>query len=107
MLVMTRKVGECIVIGDNVVVTVVRLAGGMVRLGIEAPSDYSVMREELLRGAGDVVRGKDKSSVEADVATRAPSATPAAPSAAPAASPDLPASGRRESSGPSADAASE
>jgi carbon storage regulator len=48
MLVVTRKVGEKIIIGDRVTVTVVRIAGGMVRIGIEAPKDYSVMRRELL-----------------------------------------------------------
>lgn len=48
MLVVTRKVGEQIVIGDRVTVTVVRIAGGMVRIGIEAPKEYSVMRRELL-----------------------------------------------------------
>ena len=47
MLVMTRKVGERIVIGDNVTVTVVRIAGGLVRIGIEAPPDYTVVRREL------------------------------------------------------------
>jgi carbon storage regulator len=52
MLVMTRKVGERIVIGDNVTVTVVRISGGMVRLGIEAPQDYAVFRRELT-GAGE------------------------------------------------------
>jgi carbon storage regulator len=47
MLVMTRKVGERIVIGDNVTVTVVRIAGGLVRIGIEAPPEYIVVRREL------------------------------------------------------------
>lgn len=47
MLVLSRKVGESFVIGDNVVVTVVRIAGGGVRLGVEAPEDYTVIRKEL------------------------------------------------------------
>lgn len=47
MLVLSRKVGESFVIGDNVVVTVVRIAGGGVRLGIDAPADYVVVRQEL------------------------------------------------------------
>ena len=48
MLVVTRKVGERIVIGDNITVTVVRIAGGLVRIGVEAPSDCPVVRRELL-----------------------------------------------------------
>lgn len=47
MLVLSRKVGESFVIGDNITVTVVRIAGGGVRLGIEAPNDCSVIRREL------------------------------------------------------------
>lgn len=47
MLVLTRKVGESFVIGDNITVTVVRVAGGGVRIGIEAPDDCTVMRREL------------------------------------------------------------
>jgi len=48
MLVVTRKVGERIVIGDNVTLTVVRIAGGLVRIGIDAPSDHVIVRKELL-----------------------------------------------------------
>ena len=47
MLVLSRKVGERILIGNNIAVTVVRLASGGVRLGIEAPPDMPVVREEL------------------------------------------------------------
>jgi carbon storage regulator len=47
MLVLTRKVGESFVIGDNITVTVVRVVGGGVRIGIEAPDDCMVMRQEL------------------------------------------------------------
>ena len=53
MLVVTRKVGERIVIGENVTVTVVRIAGGMVRIGVEAPADYAIMRRELITGHVD------------------------------------------------------
>lgn len=48
MLVVTRKVGERIVIGDQVTVTVVRIAGGVVRIGVDAPAEFSVVRRELL-----------------------------------------------------------
>ncbi len=47
MLVLSRKVGERILIGDQVTVTVVRITGGGVRLGIEAPVEMAVIREEL------------------------------------------------------------
>jgi carbon storage regulator len=48
MLVLSRKENERLVIDGNIVVTVVRLAGGKVRLGIEAPASVQVKREELL-----------------------------------------------------------
>jgi carbon storage regulator len=47
MLVLTRREGERIQIGDNVCVTVVRIVGGGVRLGVEAPPEVSVLRAEV------------------------------------------------------------
>ena len=47
MLVLSRKVTERIRLGDNIVVTVVRVSGDRVRLGIEAPPDVLVLRDEL------------------------------------------------------------
>jgi carbon storage regulator len=47
MLVLSRKVGEKILIGDKIAVTVVRIAPGIVRLGVEAPQDLTIVREEL------------------------------------------------------------
>ena len=47
MLVLTRKVGESIVIGTNVRVTVLEMQGRQIRLGIEAPSDIPVHRGEV------------------------------------------------------------
>ncbi len=47
MLILTRKVGESINIGNDIKVTVVSLEGGQVRLGIEAPRDIIVHREEI------------------------------------------------------------
>lgn len=47
MLVLTRKPGESIVIGDDIVVTVVRVAGQKVRLGIDAPKEVRIDREEI------------------------------------------------------------
>lgn len=48
MLVLSRKVGEKIVINDNITLIVVAIRGNCVRLGIEAPDDVHVMRSELL-----------------------------------------------------------
>ncbi|MEO2007056.1 MAG: carbon storage regulator [Pirellulaceae bacterium] len=47
MLVLSRKETERIKLGDSIVVTVVRVAGDKVRLGIEAPPDILVLRDEL------------------------------------------------------------
>jgi carbon storage regulator len=47
MLVLTRKVDEKIIIGNDIVLTVVKIEGSRVRLGIEAPSDVAVFREEI------------------------------------------------------------
>jgi carbon storage regulator len=48
MLVLTRKLLEKLYIGDDICVTVVRLEGGQVRLGIDAPREVAVVRAELL-----------------------------------------------------------
>ncbi len=48
MLVLSRKLGEKIFIGDNICITVVDVDRGKVRLGIEAPRDVPIFRQELL-----------------------------------------------------------
>lgn len=48
MLVLSRKENQQIQIGDDVVLTVIRVAGDQVRIGIQAPREVSVMRTELL-----------------------------------------------------------
>lgn len=47
MLVLSRKESQRIRVGDSVVVTIVKIAGDKVRVGIEAPSDVLVLRDEL------------------------------------------------------------
>lgn len=47
MLVLSRKERERIRLGDSIVITIVRVSGDRVRLGIEAPGDMLVLREEL------------------------------------------------------------
>ncbi len=49
MLILTRRIGESIVIGDDVVLTVVEVRGDAVRLGIAAPRSVNVHREEVYR----------------------------------------------------------
>jgi len=48
MLVLSRKQNERIVIGESVVVTVVRISGDKVRVGIEAPAEMRVVRDEIV-----------------------------------------------------------
>src|SRR5258708_7739997 len=48
MLVLTRKIGERIIIGDDVVVTIVSVRGGHVSVGIDAPKAVAIRREELI-----------------------------------------------------------
>jgi carbon storage regulator len=50
MLVLSRKLNEKVVIGDGIVVTVVKIDRNQVRLGIEAPGDVSIFREEIMPG---------------------------------------------------------
>tara|TARA_B110000444_G_C18837422_1_gene596829 strand:- start:138 stop:365 length:228 start_codon:yes stop_codon:yes gene_type:complete len=47
MLILTRRVGETLVIGDDVTVTVLGVRGNQVRLGVNAPKDIAVHREEI------------------------------------------------------------
>jgi len=47
MLVLTRKVGEGIVIGDDITIKIIEMKGGAVRIGIEAPRDRKIYRQEV------------------------------------------------------------
>lgn len=47
MLILTRKPGESLYIGDNVKVTIVEIKGNQIRVGIEAPADLRIYREEI------------------------------------------------------------
>ncbi len=53
MLVLARKLDESIVIGDNIVVKVISVDKGVVKLGIDAPSDIPIVRNELLEDVKD------------------------------------------------------
>ncbi len=47
MLILTRRVGETVMIGDEISVTVLRVKGNQIRLGVNAPKNVSVQREEI------------------------------------------------------------
>ena len=47
MLILTRREGESVLIGDEVTITVLRVKGNQVRLGVNAPKEVSVQREEI------------------------------------------------------------
>jgi carbon storage regulator len=49
MLVLTRRAGESVMIGDDVVITVLEARGDVIRLGIQAPRDVQVHREEVYK----------------------------------------------------------
>jgi carbon storage regulator len=48
MLILTRRVGESLMIGDDVTITVLGVKGNQVRIGVDAPRDVAVHREEIL-----------------------------------------------------------
>ena len=61
MLVLARKVGESIVIGDNITIKVVALENGIVKFGIDAPREISIIRSELI----EEVKESNKAAVQA------------------------------------------
>ena len=76
MLILTRRVGETLMIGDSVTVTILGVKGNQVRVGITAPKDVAVHREEIFQrigreSAGGSEAGGDKASGEPSGAERA------------------------------------
>ena len=51
MLVLSRKSGERILIGEDIKITIVRIGPNSVRIGVDAPGQYSIVREELCQDA--------------------------------------------------------
>ena len=66
MLLLTRRVGETLLIGDSVTVTVLGVKGNQVRIGITAPKDVAVHREEIYQR---IQRGEDGHPVEGEQAS--------------------------------------
>ncbi|MEO7200837.1 MAG: carbon storage regulator CsrA [Dokdonella sp.] len=71
MLILTRRVGETLMIGDSVTVTVLGVKGNQVRIGIDAPKDVAVHREEIYQR---IQRGDDAGG-DATSETEVPDAT--------------------------------
>lgn len=53
MLILTRRVGESLMIGDDVTITVLGVKGNQVRIGVDAPKEVAVHREEILNRIED------------------------------------------------------
>ena len=72
MLVLTRKLGENIRIGDSVKITVLEVRSGQVKLGIEAPPEVKVHREEIYARIQEENRRAQRGKSEAPGAAEAP-----------------------------------
>lgn len=59
MLILTRKVGESVLIGDDISITVLSVRGNQVKLGVQAPKEVSVHREEIYQ---QIKKKQDESS---------------------------------------------
>jgi carbon storage regulator len=62
MLILTRRVGETLMVGDDITVTVLGVKGNQVRLGVNAPRDVAVHREEIYSR----IQGGETKAPEAD-----------------------------------------
>ena len=89
MLILTRRVGESIVVGDDIVLTVFEVRGDAVRIGIEAPRSVKVNRKEIYE---EIQRSNAQAVSSSDDAVDALRGALGAPAGTPAADPDSSAS---------------
>ena len=64
MLILTRRIGETIMIGDDVTITVLGIKGNQARLGVDAPKEIAVHREEIYRRIQQEKAGEAKPESE-------------------------------------------
>ena len=62
MLILTRRVGESLMIGDDVTVTVLGVKGNQVRIGVNAPTEVAVHREEILNRIEEAAAAESEES---------------------------------------------
>lgn len=75
MLILTRRVGETVMIGDDVTVTVLGVKGNQVRIGVNAPREVAVHREEIFERIKREESGDDQGTPDASLRSAAYSGT--------------------------------
>lgn len=63
MLVLNRKSGESIILGDNIEITILDIQDGKIKIGIEAPRDVSILRKEVY----EAVKAENEASVNSNI----------------------------------------
>ena len=60
MLILTRRIGETLMVGDDVTITVLGVKGNQVRIGVNAPKEFAVHREEIYQRIQKEKSGEDE-----------------------------------------------
>lgn len=63
MLILNRKVGESIILADNIEVVILDISDGKIKIGIEAPKEVNILRKEVY----DAVKAENQRSLEAEI----------------------------------------